>query len=78
VSERGVSADPINELVDAVERRSYAAEGTASGDLSPALQSVLSQLEAGVDVPRRIRALLLPLSLSRVGERRREPALPRN
>lgn len=59
----GVDAEAMGMLVDAIERASYAQAAPDAGDLSRPLRIVLTQLRAGVDGRRRLRARLLPVSL---------------
>ncbi|MFJ4046511.1 transglutaminaseTgpA domain-containing protein [Microbacterium sp. NPDC089987] len=65
VAARGANAEAIGELVNAVERRSYAEGGPAGGELDAALRRVLGDLELSVSGRRRLLAWLLPASLLR-------------
>lgn len=65
VATRGVDAEALQVLVDAVERRSYAERATDGADLSAALTRVIADLETSVSGRRRVLAWLLPASLLR-------------
>ncbi len=64
VRERGVDADRMRVLTDAVERASYARpSGEASVALDAALADVLAQIRRSADRPSRVRAFIVPRSL---------------
>ncbi|MBO9625501.1 MAG: transglutaminase domain-containing protein [Microbacterium sp.] len=63
VAERGVDAEAMRTLTDAVERASYARAGGGGDDLTRALDEVLHRLHRSVDRPARVRAALFPVSL---------------
>lgn len=63
VATRGVDADAIGVLADAVEQRSYARTPQSAGDLSEPLRSVTAALRASVDGRARFTARMLPRSL---------------
>ncbi|WP_194421741.1 transglutaminaseTgpA domain-containing protein [Microbacterium abyssi] len=60
---RGADASAVQQLVDAVERASYAPSGTDADDLSKALSTVVADLHRSVDGRDRISAVLVPRSL---------------
>lgn len=72
--ETGADPDAVRTLVDAVERRSYAASPAAPGDLSAALHRVSADLHRAADGRTRARAVLIPRSLF-VADGSRSPLL---
>lgn len=63
VRRRGVDADAMRVLTDAVEHASFARQDEHLGDLSRPLAEVLAQLRRSIDRSGRVRATLLPRSL---------------
>lgn len=61
--ERGVDAEAVRVLVNAVESASYARVADNAGDLAPALARVSSGLRGSVDLRVRVTAVLLPRAL---------------
>ncbi|MGM7699754.1 transglutaminaseTgpA domain-containing protein [Microbacterium sp. A84] len=61
--QRGVDAEAMHVLVDAVESISYARTAGETGNLSPALARVTADLRRSVDLRVRVAAVLAPRAL---------------